>query len=143
MRVLSRLNALGQEVLDKMPMAKPVRIRKISETDKFRSIVQGMLSDHAADRGVETFEEANDFDIDEDPFPQSRFELTVAEEIAFNDFVQRSIAAKAGAPVLTDRHLPEGIVLRHNAEASEPAPVPGPSPAPVPAPAAVALAPEK
>lgn len=132
MKLLSRLNALGQEVLDKTPLAKPVRIRKISETDKFRSIVQGMLSDHAADRGVESFEEANDFDIDEDPFPQSRFELTVAEEQAFNDFVRRSIEAKAGAPVLSDRHLPEGLSLRHNAPSSESGPDARSNPAPEP-----------
>lgn len=130
MRIIERLNQFGQEVLSSTPLAKPVRIRKMSEPDRFRSIVQGMLSDAVADR-AETFEEANDFEIEEDPFPQSRFELTVAEEIAFNQFVQRSIEAKAGGPVLTDRHLPQGFELRHTAEIpAEPGPVPVVPPAP-------------
>lgn len=129
-----RLNEKGQEVLSGKPVAVPAKIRKISEVDKFRQVVAGMLSDHASSRDVESFEEANDFIIDEDPFPQSRYELTPAEEVAFNEFVHRSVEAQKGKPVVTDRHLPEGLSLRHSAPSSDSGPDAGSNPAPVQSP---------
>lgn len=101
-------------------------------------MVAGILSEHASSRDVESFEEANDFIIDEDPFPQSRYELTPAEEVAFNEFVHRSVEAQKGKPVLTDRHLPQGLSLRHTAPAGDSGPDAGPNPSPVSAPAPVA-----
>lgn len=122
-----RLDKNGAEILDQKPLAIPARIRKISETDKFRSIVQGMLSQHVADQGFETFEEANDFFIDDDFFPMSPHELTPELEDRFNDFVSRSIAHAQGDQTPSNPTVFGGLGLINPTPPRESLAVPGAS----------------
>lgn len=123
-----RLDNRGHEVLDPKPLAIPARIRKVSETDRFRSIVSGMLSDHVANQGFETFEESNDFFIDDDFFPMSPHELTPELEEQFNEFVSRSIAAAKGDSPPPDPEVFGGLRVRRPEAPSEPPVVPGTEP---------------
>lgn len=119
---MKRLDKNGSEQLDPRPKAIPAKIRRISETDRFRSIVAGMLSDAAADNGMESFEEANDFYVEDDFFPMSPHELTPEMEDQFNEFVSRSIAESQGPQTHTNPEVVAGLRLR-NREAPGNAPV--------------------
>lgn len=67
----------GAEIPDEVPLAPPVGYRREpSMVDHIRSVIMGeqiRRAAHAA--GYETFEEADDFDIDEDYEPGSEFEM--------------------------------------------------------------------
>lgn len=120
----SRLNEKGHETLDPKPLAIPAKIRKISEQDKFRSIVAGMLSQHVSNQGFETFEESNDFFVEDDFFPMSPHELTPELEEQFNEFVSRSIAHAQGDAPKANPVLFGGLGLINPAPPGEPAAVP-------------------
>jgi len=73
------------EVADGTPVAIPVHLQKSESMDeRIRRIVQFSASQAAKQQGLETFEEADDFDVPEDPYPmpdspwESDFDLTVA-----------------------------------------------------------------
>lgn len=60
---------------DPTPMAPPVGYKKQpSMMEHMRAIVQNELSRRAAERGFETFEEADDFEDMDDPWPTSPHE---------------------------------------------------------------------
>jgi len=64
------------ETLDNTPVSLPVRLtRPLSEYDRFRNIIRTELSQQAASQGLETFEEADDFDVQDDFDPKSPWEL--------------------------------------------------------------------
>lgn len=71
-----RLNARRQEMPDPTPMAPPIGYKKQeSMSELVRKMVRSALQEHAAQTGHESFEEADDFDIDDDPMdPQSAYE---------------------------------------------------------------------
>lgn len=71
-----RLNAKRQEMPDPTPMAPPVGYKKQeSMSEIIRKMVTQSLREHAQQNGLETFQEADDFNIDDDPIePQSRYE---------------------------------------------------------------------
>lgn len=74
---MSKLNDKGQEVLDSKPMAIPVHLKR-PETlaEQIRRMVRSeALSSAAARAGAETFEEAEDFDVDDDFDPSSPWEI--------------------------------------------------------------------
>lgn len=76
------LNERGHEVPDPTPVARPVRWSP-PETlvEQIRRFVRNEFSQQAAAGGFETFEEADDFDVDDDhPDPQSQWELTADQE---------------------------------------------------------------
>ncbi|QXP44247.1 MAG: hypothetical protein [Arizlama microvirus] len=120
-----RLDENGYETLDPKPRAIPAKIRKISETDRFRAMVQGMLSDAAANNGMESFEEANDFYVEDDFFPMSPHELTPELEEQFNDFVDRSIAESKGPQDHSTPEMAAGLRLRNRQTSNNPPVVPG------------------
>lgn len=62
----------GAEILDPRPVAVPVGF-KTSETmdQRIKRIIEHSLSVRARDTGLESFEEADDFDIDDDPVDPS------------------------------------------------------------------------
>lgn len=64
-----RLNALGQEIIDPTPMAPPIGWKpQPSMIENIRNMVRSELLARAAEAdGKETFEEADDFDIEDDP----------------------------------------------------------------------------
>lgn len=72
----SKYNSRGEEIPDPRPMALPVDFKPpIPLDEQIRQLIknnqiQGQL--HA--EGVETFEEADDFEVDDDPDPTSPYE---------------------------------------------------------------------
>lgn len=71
----------GKEVLDSTPLEVPLHWRRPpSLRDQIKQFVRTELSAQAEDRGFDSFEEADDFEMDEDPDPLSRYELTPAQE---------------------------------------------------------------
>lgn len=72
-----RLNESGQEILDGRPMAPPVGYKKQpSMMDNIREMVRSeRLRMEVEAAGAETFEEANDFYVEDDPFPSSDHEF--------------------------------------------------------------------
>lgn len=70
------LNERGWEELDPTPITKPVRFNRQGSTlDEIRQAI-GILNREARDQGKETFEEADDFDIEDDPIdPLTKWEV--------------------------------------------------------------------
>lgn len=66
----------GREILDPTPMAPPVGYkRSIPLRDQIRDMVRSeRLAAEAAAAGAESFDEANDFDVDDDFDPRSPWE---------------------------------------------------------------------
>lgn len=72
-----RLNEKGREILDPTPMAPPVGYkRQPSLSEQIREMVRSeRLAMEAASAGFETLEEADDFDIPDDPIdPRTPYE---------------------------------------------------------------------
>lgn len=70
------LDEQGREIPDPTPMAVPAGF-KVPETldEQIRRLIRGAISTHADAQGAETFEESEDFDIDDDMFdPSSPYE---------------------------------------------------------------------
>lgn len=62
-----QLDLLGHEVPDPTPLALPVGFKTPeSLTEQIQRLVRGAISQEAAERGEETFEEADDFDVDDE-----------------------------------------------------------------------------
>lgn len=75
-----RLDEEGREVLDQTPITINVARRKISKFDDVRDFIRSELSKAATESGAETFDEANDFDIPDDPAMQSPWEYSADQE---------------------------------------------------------------
>lgn len=74
--VVPRRDALGRELLDPVPVAPPVGwFKQPSMFDQVRDMVRGEhLRMYAEAQGAETFDEANDFDVEDDLHPVSPYE---------------------------------------------------------------------
>lgn len=74
-----RFDEKGREVVDSTPISVPHNWqRPLSLHEEIKRFVRAELSRAAQDQDVETFEDADDFDIDEDPDPLSAYELPLA-----------------------------------------------------------------
>lgn len=71
-----QLNEDGHEVLDGTPIAPPVGYRKQpSLSDQIREMIRSeRLAQDLASRGVETFEDADDFEVGDDFDPSTPYE---------------------------------------------------------------------
>lgn len=87
-KIAVRLDHLGREVPDPTPLEIPAGFRR-PETlqEQIRRLVQTSLSAHAAAQGAETFEESEDFDVDEE------FDPTTPYETFFDPALNRDISA--------------------------------------------------
>lgn len=67
----------GKEIVDPVPLAPPIGwFKQPSMFDQVREMVRGEhLRMAALASGAETFEDANDFDVDDDIFPASPHEM--------------------------------------------------------------------
>lgn len=77
-KLLSRGQTMdGKEIPDDTPMAPPIGfIKTPSLAERIRDMVRSEHLRLAAESvGAETFEEADDFNIDDDPFPGSEYEF--------------------------------------------------------------------
>lgn len=64
----SKFSSKGHEIPDPTPVTIPVHLRKTESMDeRIARIVQYSVSQSAAALGLETFEDADDFDIPDDP----------------------------------------------------------------------------
>lgn len=82
---MAQFNERGQQIPDQTPVEVPLRFtRPLSMQDEIRRFVRQELSNRAADDGAESFEEADDFEVDDDEDLASPYEL-MAEEPAFKD----------------------------------------------------------
>lgn len=71
-----KFDDLGREIMDPTPIAPPIGYRKQpSIAEQMRAMIRSeRLREEAAAQGYESFEEADDFDVDDDFDPTSPFE---------------------------------------------------------------------
>lgn len=82
------LNEQGQEVPDDTPLFLEVPgLRPVTQIDDIQRMIREEFSRIARENELETFEDANDFDVEDDDFPVSPHEYTEdtqrADEEAF------------------------------------------------------------
>lgn len=71
----------GRELPDSTPIELPLHWQRPQTIqEQIRSFVRSELSRRAAAQGEETFEEADDFDVDDDFDPRSPWELNFDQE---------------------------------------------------------------
>lgn len=64
-----RYNELGQELPDPTPLEVPLGVKRpASLQEQIQAMIRSAVSSAAERNGHETFEEANDFEIDDDDF---------------------------------------------------------------------------
>lgn len=94
-QVVARLDENGWEILDPAPLAIPGNVR-IPETlaQTVQRLVRTSVSAYAASRGAETFEEAEDFDVDDEFDPTTPYEVffdhVLGKEISAEEFQQHA-----------------------------------------------------
>lgn len=75
----------GREILNPEPVSVTVDRKPLSMHERVRRMVRYELSQRARENGMETFDEANDFDTDEDSFdspePETRYQQVVEEYV--------------------------------------------------------------
>lgn len=131
--------AKRREHLDPTPIAPPIGWQKPRHIiDDIREMVRGELSRRAADGGYDSFEEAEDFDVDDEYDPttpwEQYFEPTpigvLRERQAQEQAASNSPAEPAGASPSTPAGNPAG---KHaSATSGSPIPPEGPSNNPAP-----------
>ena len=83
---------------DEPPVAVPVRFsRPANLTEQIRAVIRGELSRQAGNQGHESFEEADDFDVDDDYDPRSPWELNFDQEAERGDRDFRRDEERKGA----------------------------------------------
>ena len=76
------LDENGHEVLDRTPVAVPVRFQRPQNlVDRMKDFIRGEMSRQMEAQGSETFEEADDFDTGEDDDVRTVYELDGMQEI--------------------------------------------------------------
>lgn len=90
----------SRETPDPTPVEIPVQFRRAESMDeRIARIVEHSISKEAERQGFETFDEANDFDVDDDLFPASAWETSTDAHLVD--------AVKAG---VLERPDPERVV---------------------------------
>lgn len=107
-KLKKRLNPKGQEVLDPTPVAPPVgynRQRPLAE--QIRDMVRSeRLAQEVQNAGFETFEEADDFDIPDDPIdPNTPYEGDFDVSVSELRRRQAEENARQGSPEATGETL--------------------------------------
>lgn len=88
----------GHEVLDPTPLAIPAKFkRSVPQAELIRAMVQREISALAERQGFESWDEANDFDVDDDPFPVSVHQFDEDQEAALENDTAAIRAAKEAA----------------------------------------------
>lgn len=76
-----RFDDRGREIPDKSVVEVPLKFsRPLTIQEEIKRFVRTEMSRQAAEGGFETFEEAEDFDVDEDEDFRSPYELTMMQE---------------------------------------------------------------
>lgn len=75
------LDQRGWEIPDPTPLEVPLHWKRPPTLqDTIRQFIRTELSNQAVDQGAESFEEADDFDMDEEPDPLSAYEMREMQE---------------------------------------------------------------
>lgn len=123
---LNKLAAKGQTVEgaeqpDPTPMAPPVGYnRQPTMIEHIRNMVRSEeLRRAAAAAGAESFDEADDFDVEDDPFPVSRFDAP--DDLEPVSSLREKMAAAEAAPVPPAKgKKPKDAAVQPAGEAAEP-----------------------
>lgn len=79
---MAKLDENGHEILDDTPVSIPVKfLRAETLTDQVRAVIRNEASRAASVAGYETFEEADDFFIEDEYDPRSPHEMTIDQEL--------------------------------------------------------------
>jgi len=131
---MSKLDEKGREVLDTAPMALPVKFNhEPSMAEMVQQQIRVFMSQEADKKGMETFEEAEDFDVDDDYDPSSPWELdfdpveqkqffqdqkegTMKEEVPID---QQKPPVQGGKPSGGPQLLEEGVSPSEEAEQAD------------------------
>lgn len=127
-----RLDDHGREIPDDTPITINVARRKISKFDDVRDFIRSELSNASRNAGAESFDEANDFDIPEDPAMNSPWEYSADQEAEDLEAIQRGAQAlrrKKNA----ERSRQDQSTYNDGSASSGTKPPPAPAPAPQPA----------
>lgn len=77
-----RHNEQGHEILSDKAVSLPVRIRRNDAlTEQIRAFIRDEVSRSVSGEGYETFDEANDFEVEDDYDPKSPHEMSLEEEL--------------------------------------------------------------
>lgn len=76
------MDSEGREIPNPNPIVFHLPGQVVTEYDRVRELIARELAFQASVRGEETFDEANDFDVDDDMFPVSAHEYTEDTEAA-------------------------------------------------------------
>lgn len=88
-----KYNERGEEVLDTTEVEVPLRFKRPPTLqEQIKNMVRGEISRNAVRQGRESFEEADDFEVDDDELPPSPYE--------FSDMPIEKIMDKGDASVL-------------------------------------------
>lgn len=81
---MAKYNEKGEEIPDSVPVEIPLRFRTpLPLNEEIKRLIREEMSQAAADQGEETFQEADDFEVEEgDPLPFSAHELSEMQEEA-------------------------------------------------------------
>lgn len=87
----------GRERLNPEPSHIPVKVRRTDAlTEQMRRVIREEMSRAAELQGMETFEESNDFQVDDEYDPTSPHEIAVDDELdGFKSFKKRVQEAAA------------------------------------------------
>ena len=125
----------AKDELDLTPMEMPVQGPERTYADEMRRIVRDEMSRLADAKGQETFEQADDFDIEEEPLPLSQYEMSDMQE----DEAYAPVDPGTGTPVPNENGPPAVEERRPETPAGENmAPKPDSQPPVVPEPPKVA-----
>jgi len=81
-----KFNDRGEEIMDKTPISKTLRVRPQSEYQRIRALIKQELSQEARNQGFETEAEANDFAVGDDYDPTSPFEESFDPDTGHSSF---------------------------------------------------------
>jgi len=114
---IGRLDEKGREILDGRPMEPPVGYNpQPSLMDKIRKMVHDAQIQRDLEKaGVETFDEANDFDVGDDYDPSSPWEQYY-EPTPLEAFINSKVAEEAAQKAEPPREPPSGGAAQPPAE---------------------------
>jgi hypothetical protein len=112
------LDSSGREVLNPVPMEIPLGFRRpLSLQDQIKRILRQEVSLHAMSQGMETFDESDDFEVDDSGFdlePSSKYEL-MEDEVPT---IRRRPAKASPSSDASDSSVSESVVS--NAASDDP-----------------------
>lgn len=121
----------GREIVSSVPMAPPIGYNKQpTMIEHIRNMVRSEHLRRAAEEaGVETFEESDDFDVEDDPFPRGAYEFDESElEPGQEPATTSAVASPPAAPE-------QALEAAETPQAASPAAVPAAAPKPPASPA--------